>query len=129
MAPLELACGTARARVWCRWGSRVLALTHARNCYIALNLYRMHAGVTMCSPDVMTSFKCHARLLCGTSPVLNMMQFNSQYGCAHCAQSGNQLSTGGRGRYMYILKFLAILLVLNIMVKVWKGHPRSYRQR
>ena len=75
------------------------------------SLSTMHAGVTMCSPDTTSSFKCHARLLCGTSDlpakamVLNMMQFNGQHGCAHCTQSGEQFSTGERGTvhvYPYI---------------------------
>ena len=39
---LELECGTAGARVWCRSGSRVLALVHARNCDVAFNLYRIY---------------------------------------------------------------------------------------
>ena len=75
------------------------------------SLSTMHAGVTMCSPDITDSFKCHARLLCGTcdlpakAMVLNMMQFNGQYGCTHCTQSGKQFSTGERGTvhvYPYI---------------------------
>ena len=79
------------------------------------SLSTMHAGVTMCSPDITDSFKCHARLLCGTydlpakAMVLNMMQFNGQFGwqcgCAHCTQSSKQFSTGERGTvhvYPYI---------------------------
>ena len=58
------------------------------------SLSTMHAGVTMCSPDITDSFKCHARLLCGAydllvkAMILNMMQFNGQYGCTHCTQNG-----------------------------------------
>ena len=43
------------------------------------SLSAMHAGVTMCSPDITDSFKCHARLLCSScdlpakAMVLNMM--------------------------------------------------------
>ena len=62
----------------------------------AESLSTMHA---VCSPDVTACFKWCARLLCGTSDLpakamfINMMQFNGQYGCAHCTQRGKQLST------------------------------------
>ena len=66
------------------------------------SLSTMHAGVIMHSPDITDSFKCHARLLCGAcdllakAMILNMVQFNEQYRCTHCTQSGEQFSTGER---------------------------------
>lgn len=68
-------------------------------------------GVEVYSPDIKSSFICHAMLLCGTcdlpakAMVYNMTQFNGKYGCSHCLQSGTQLAVGARGRvhvYPYI---------------------------
>lgn len=66
--------------------------------------YLYSKGVEVLSPDIKKSFICHAMLLCGTcdlpakAMVYNMTQFNGQYGCSHCLQSGKQLAVGTRGR-------------------------------
>ena len=55
---------------------------------------------------------CHAMLLCGTCDLLakamvyNMTQFNGNYGCSHCLQSGKQLAVSSRRKvhiYPYML--------------------------
>ena len=60
-------------------------------------------GVEVYSPDISSNFICRAMLLCGTCDlpakaiVYNMKQYNGEYGCSHCLQSGKRLklSTGG----------------------------------
>ena len=68
-------------------------------------------GVEVYSPDISDNFVCRAMLLCGSCDlpakaiVLNMKQYNGEYGCSHCLQSGKQLTldTGGRVHvYPYI---------------------------
>lgn len=60
-------------------------------------------GVEVYSPDTSSNFVCRAMLLCGScylpakAVVLNMKQYNGEYGCSHCLQSGKRLKldTGG----------------------------------
>ena len=68
-------------------------------------------GVEVFSPDIKKSFTCRVMLLCGTcdlfakAMVYNMMQFNGNYGCSHCLQSGEALALGVKGKvhvYPYI---------------------------
>lgn len=60
-------------------------------------------GIEIFSPDVDLAVLCHAMLLCGTcdlpakAMVYNMTQFNGNYGCSHCLQSGKQLTFSVRG--------------------------------
>ena len=69
-------------------------------------------GIELFSPDVNQTVLCHAMLLCGTcdlpakAMVYNMTQFNGNYGCSHCLQSGKQLTVSSRGKvhiYPYML--------------------------
>ena len=60
-------------------------------------------GVEVYSPDTSRNFVCRAMLLCGTcdlpakAVVLNMKQYNGEYGCSHCLQTRKRLKldTGG----------------------------------
>ena len=60
-------------------------------------------GVEVYSPDTSRNFVCQSMLLCGTcdlpakAVVLNMKQYNGEYGCSHCLQTGKRLKldTGG----------------------------------
>lgn len=60
-------------------------------------------GVEVYSPDISGNFICRAMLLCGSCDlpakaiVYNMKQYNGEYGCSHCLQSGKRLTldTGG----------------------------------
>lgn len=67
------------------------------------SMTELYAGIEMYSPDIRKNFTCRAILLCGTSDlpakamVYNMHQYNGQYGCSHCLQSGKQIHTGQRG--------------------------------
>lgn len=69
-------------------------------------------GIEIFSPDIPGNFLCHAMLLCGTCDlpakaiVYNMTQFNGQFGCTHCLQSGRQLSVGPRAS-VHIYPFVA----------------------
>ena len=74
-------------------------------------LSTLHAGVELYSPDIASKFNCRGILLCGTCDlpakaiVHNMVQFNGNYGCTHCSQSGKSLKVGLRGNvhvYPYI---------------------------
>ena len=68
-------------------------------------------GVEVYSPDTSSSFICRAMLLCGSCDlpakaiVYNMKQYNGEYGCSHCLQSGKRLTLDTRGTvhiYPYI---------------------------
>ena len=72
---------------------------------------KLHSGIELYSPDIMGNFYCRAMLLCGTcdlpakAMVYNMIQFNGNYGCSHCLQSGKTFKVGQRGSihiYPYI---------------------------
>lgn len=72
---------------------------------------RLHNGIQLYSPDIMANFTCRVMLLCGTcdlpakAMVYNMIQFNGNYGCSHCLQSGKTFGVGQRGNvhiYPYI---------------------------
>ena len=60
-------------------------------------------GVEVYLPDTSRNFVYRAMLLCGTcdlpakAVVLNMKQYNGEYGCSHCLQTGKRLKldTGG----------------------------------
>ena len=72
-------------------------------------------GVEMYS-DISSNFICRAMLLCGTCDlpakaiVYNMKQYNGEYGCSHCLQSGERLKLSTGELFMYTHIFRVILL-------------------
>lgn len=70
-------------------------------CTTLKHLYEV--GIEVNSPDVQDPFTCRAMLLASTfdlpakAVVLNMAQFNGEYGCTKCLQSGERIATSRGG--------------------------------
>lgn len=71
---------------------------------VAANLKNMYDhGIGVSSPDVDEMITCKAQLLSSSfdlpakASVLNMTQFNGEYGCSNCIQSGERIKTDRGG--------------------------------